>query len=64
MADVKTYTLWLTGHQHAVMLGLAVSAADEARRDGRTGPWVDTVHELIKAVDVPADMDTSRNRRN
>lgn len=36
--------------QSAIVLGLVVSALNEAARDGRTGPWVDRVTDTLSAL--------------
>lgn len=34
----------------AILVGILVGQLDDARRDGRTGDWVDMVGEILDAV--------------
>lgn len=40
----------ITDYERGVLTGLVVSAANEAGRDGRTGPWVDGVLAILAAI--------------
>lgn len=42
----------LTDREEAILTSLVVSAWNEAGRDGRTGPWVDSVRALLTKLDV------------
>lgn len=42
--------LQLTDYERGVLTGLIVSAANEAGRDGRSGPWVDGVLGILAAI--------------
>lgn len=41
----------LTDRHMAILTGILVSVLDDARRDGRTGDWVDMVREIFDAVE-------------
>lgn len=41
----------ITAHETGILVGLLVSASNEASRDGRTGAWVDSVRRILAQVE-------------
>lgn len=53
----------LTDTHEAILVGLLVSALDQARREGRTGPWVDSVREIFDACESSPNQPAGRKVR-
>lgn len=43
--------LELTERETGILVGLAVAACNDAGRDGRTGPWVDSVRRIVAEIE-------------
>lgn len=41
----------ITEREAGILVGLLASASNEAGRDGRTGPWVDSVRRILAQVE-------------
>lgn len=41
----------LTERETGILVGLAVAACNDAGRDGRTGPWVDSVRRIVAEME-------------